>query len=97
MELIGFRCAGSEYASLSLELLLSVLEPLSGRPLIYTGDAHRFTESQSPVHTRIRVGLYLFLTFNTSLHTSRFTATSVEPTTALGLCLASWALTLLNY
>ena len=31
---------------LSLELLSVVLEPPPGRPLIYTGDARRFTESQ---------------------------------------------------
>ena len=31
---------------LGLELLLSVFEPPPDRPLIYTGDAHRFTGSR---------------------------------------------------
>ena len=47
MELMWFRWLGSKQASPRLELLLSVLEPPPGRPLIYTGDARRSTESHT--------------------------------------------------
>ena len=60
------------------------LEPPPGRPLIYTGDARRFIESQ-PVHTRIPVGISLFLTYNTSHTSGRFTATCSNQLQALGL------------
>ena len=59
------------------------VEPPLGRPLINTGDARRSIESQ-PVHTRIPVGISLFLTYNTSYTSGRFTATSSKPTTGLG-------------
>ena len=58
-------------------------EPPSGRPLIYTGDARRSIESR-PVHTRIPVGIFLFLTYNTSYTSGRFTATDSKPTIGLG-------------
>ena len=58
-------------------------EPPPGRPLIYTGDARRSIESQ-PVHTRIPVGIFLFLTYNTSHTSGRFTATGSKPATGLG-------------
>ena len=58
-------------------------EPPPGRPLIYTGDARRSIESQ-PVHTRIPVGISLFLTYNTSCTSGRFTATGSKPATGLG-------------
>ena len=83
MELMWSRCLGSKQASPRLELLLSVLELPPGRPLIYTGDARRFIESQ-PVHTRIPVGISLFLTYNTSYTSGRFTATDSKPTIGLG-------------
>ena len=58
-------------------------EPPPGRPLIYTGDARQSIESQ-PVHTRIPVGISLFLTYNTSYTSGRFTATNSKPTIGLG-------------
>ena len=59
------------------------LEQPPGRPLIYRGDARRSIESQ-PVHTRIPVGISLFLTYNTSYTSGRFTATDSKPTIGLG-------------
>ena len=58
-------------------------EPPPGRPLINTGDARQSIESQ-PVHTRIPVGISLFLTYNTSYTSGRFTATDSKPTIGLG-------------
>ena len=58
-------------------------EPPLGRPLINTGGARRSSESQ-PVHTRIPVGISLFLTYNTSYTSGRFSATGSKPTTGLG-------------
>ena len=59
------------------------LEPPPGRPLICTGDARRFIESQ-PVHTCIPVGISLSLTYNTSYTSGRFTAIDSKPTIGLG-------------
>ena len=47
MELMGFDDQGANTLCLSLELLFVVLEPPPGRPLIYTGDARRSTESHT--------------------------------------------------
>ena len=58
-------------------------KPPPGRPLIYMSDARRFAESQ-PVHTRIPVGISLFLTYNTSYTSGRFTATDSKPIIGLG-------------
>ena len=82
MELMWSRWLGSKQASPRPELWLSP-EPPPGRPLIYTGDARRSIESQ-PVHTRIPVGISLFLTYNTSYTSGRFTATDSKPTIGLG-------------
>ena len=82
MELMWSRWLGSKQASPRLELSLSS-EPPPGRPLIYTGDARRSIESQ-PVHIRIPVGISLFLTYNTSYTSGRFTATDSKPTIGLG-------------
>ena len=83
MELMWSRWLGSKQASPRLELSSVVPEPPPGRPLIYTGDARRSEESQ-PVHTRIPVGISLFLTYNTSCTSGRFTATGSKPATGLG-------------
>src|SRR3954468_4738779 len=79
------RRLGSKSLHLGLGLLLSVPEPPSGRPLIYTGDARRFIESQPPVYTRTRVGLFLIPNLQYKLYTGRFTAAGIKPTTASGL------------
>ena len=84
MELMWFRWLGSKQASPRLELLLSVLEPPPGRPLIYTGDARRSTES----HT----GSYSYPGWSLSIPnlqyklyiSCRFTPTGSKPTTGLG-------------
>ena len=83
MELMWSRWLGSKQASPRLELLSVLFEPPPGRPLIYTGDARRSIESQ-PVHIRITVGISLFLTYNTSYTSGRFTATDSKPTIGLG-------------
>ena len=83
MVLMWSRWLGSKQASPRLKLSSVVPEPPPGRPLIYTGDARRSIESQ-PVHTRISVGIFLFLTYNTSYTSGRFTATDSKPTIGLG-------------
>ena len=83
---------------LSLELLSVVLEPPPGRPLIYTGDTRRFTESQHRSIFVFRVGLSLFLTYNISLYTNTGLQLQVlNRLRALSPHLCSWALALLNY
>src|SRR3954469_6579246 len=98
MELMGFRGLGSKQASPKPRVVLFVvLEPPPGRPLIYMGDARRFTESQ---HRLIDVsGLVSTIpNLQYKLHTDAgLTVTGLEPIMGLEPSSAFMGLNILNY